>query len=47
MLPPFRNVRFDMQVRVPDVRGEQKVLWTLVGPQQLPGFYGIVKVTAG
>jgi hypothetical protein len=31
---------------VPDVRGEQKVLWTLDGPQQMPGFYGLVHVTA-
>jgi hypothetical protein len=47
VLPAFKNVRFEMKVTVPDVRGDQKVLWTLDGPQQMPGFYGIVKVTAG
>jgi hypothetical protein len=46
VLPAFRDVGFEMRVRVPDVRGDQKVLWTLDGPQQMPGFYGIVKVTA-
>ncbi len=46
VLPAFREVRFEMKVTVPDVRGDQKVLWTLDGPQQMPGFYGIVKVTA-
>jgi hypothetical protein len=46
VLPAFQNVRFEMRVRVPDVRGEQKVLWTLDGPQQMPGFYGLVHVTA-
>jgi hypothetical protein len=46
-LPAFRDARFEMKVRVPDVRGDQKVLWTLDGPQQMPGFYGIVTVTAG
>jgi hypothetical protein len=45
VLPAFKNVRFAMKVRVPEVRGDQKVLWTLDGPQQMPGFYGIVKVT--
>jgi hypothetical protein len=45
VLPAFREVRFEMRVTVPDVRGGQKVLWTLDGPQQMPGFYGIVKVT--
>ncbi len=45
VLPAFQDVRFEMRVRVPDVRGDQKVLWTLNGPQQMPGFYGIVKVT--
>jgi hypothetical protein len=43
-LPAFRDVRFEMKVTVPDDLGEQKVLWTLDGPQQMPGFYGIVKV---
>ena len=46
VLPAFRDVGFEMRVRVPDVRGDQKVLWTLEGPQQMPGVYGIVKVTA-
>jgi hypothetical protein len=46
LLPAFKDVGFAMQMRVPDVRGDQKVLWTLDGPQQMPGFYGIVKVTA-
>ena len=44
MLPAFTNVRFEMRVTVPDVQGGQKVLWTLDGPQQMPGFYGIVHV---
>ncbi len=44
LLPAFANVRFEMQVTVPDEPGRQKVLWTLDGPQQMPGFYGIVKV---
>jgi hypothetical protein len=43
-LPAFTNVRFEMQVTVPDDPGRQKVLWTLDGPRQLPGFYGIVDV---
>jgi hypothetical protein len=46
-LPAFRDVRFAMKVTVPDDLGEQKVLWTLNGPQQMPGFYGLVRVTAG
>ena len=46
-LPAFRDVRFEMKVTVPDDLGEQKVLWTLNGPQQMPGFYGLVRVTAG
>lgn len=45
ILPAFQDVRFEMRVTVPDVRGEQKVLWTLDGPQQMPGFYGIVTVS--
>jgi hypothetical protein len=44
VLPAFKNVRFDMRVTVPDVRGRQKVLWTLDGPHAMPGFYGIVRV---
>ena len=47
VLPAFTEVRFAMRVRVPDAQGEQKVLWTLDGPQQMPGFYGLVTVTAG
>ena len=43
-LPAFTNVRFEMQVTVPDTPGRQKVLWTLDGPQRLPGFYGLVDV---
>jgi hypothetical protein len=35
-----------MEVKVPDELGQQKVLWTLDGPQQMPGFYGLVDVTA-
>ena len=45
-LPAFRNVRFAMEVTVPPGHGEQKVLWTLDGPQQMPGFYGLVTVTS-
>jgi hypothetical protein len=44
-LPAFTNVRFEMRVTVPDEPGTQKVLWTLDGPQQMPGFYGLVKVS--
>lgn len=43
-LPAFTNVRFAMQVTVPDEPGKQKVLWTLDGPQRMPGFYGLVDV---
>jgi hypothetical protein len=43
-LPAFTNVRFDMRVTVPDEPGKQKVLWTLDGPQRMPGFYGLVDV---
>ena len=43
-LPAFTNVRFQMRVTVPDEPGTQKVLWTLDGPQQMPGFYGLVHV---
>jgi hypothetical protein len=43
-LPAFENVRFEMRVTVPDDPGEQKVLWTLDGPQRMPGFYGLVDV---
>lgn len=46
VLPAGRRVSFEMRVKVPDVRGRQKVLWTLVGPTAMPGFYGIVHVTA-
>jgi hypothetical protein len=44
-LPANTPVSFRMRVTVPDERGKQKVLWTLDGPQQSPGFYGIVRVT--
>ncbi len=43
-LPAFANVPFEMRVTIPDEPGRQKVLWTLDGPQQMPGFYGIVRV---
>lgn len=46
-LPAFQNVRFEMRVTVPDDPGTQKVLWTLDGPQQMPGFYGLVRVLHG
>jgi hypothetical protein len=45
LLPAFKDVGFAMKVQVPDVHGDQKVLWTLDGPQRMPGFYGIVTVT--
>jgi hypothetical protein len=47
LLPALRDVRFEMKVQVPDEHGEQKVLWTLDGPQQMPGFYGLVHVSRG
>lgn len=43
-LPAMTKVRFAMEITVPDVRGKQKVLWTIDGPQSAPGFYGIVRV---
>ncbi|MGA8245895.1 MAG: hypothetical protein WB797_03250, partial [Nocardioides sp.] len=43
-LPAFQNVAFEMRMKVPDEPGRQKVLWTLEGPSQMPGFYGIVRV---
>lgn len=43
-LPAQKKVRFLMQLTVPDEPGRQKVLWTILGPQSMPGFYGIVKV---
>lgn len=46
-LPANTPVSFRMRMKVPEERGKQKVLWTLDGPQQSPGFYGIVRVTPG
>jgi hypothetical protein len=46
-LPASTNLRFEMHVTVPDEPGRQKVLWTLDGPQQMPGFYGLVHVVRG
>ena len=43
-LPAFRSVPFRIQVTVPDEPGRQKVLFTIDGPKQMPGFYGIVDV---
>lgn len=43
-LPASTNLRFEMRVTVPDEPGTQKVLWTLDGPQRMPGFYGLVHV---
>jgi hypothetical protein len=43
-LPANTPVRFRMRMKVPDERGRQKVLWTLTGPTEMPGFYGIVTV---
>ena len=45
LLPALRQVRFQMKVTVPDEPGRQKVLWTLDGPQEMPGFYGLVDVS--
>jgi hypothetical protein len=45
-LPANTPVRFRMRMTVPDESGRQKVLWTLNGPRQAPGFYGIVRVTS-
>ncbi len=44
-LPAFTSVPFEIHVPVPDEHGPQKVLFTLDGPKQLPGFYGIVDVS--
>ncbi len=43
-LPAFTSVPFRIQVPVPDEPGRQKVLFTIDGPQQMPGFYGLVRV---
>lgn len=43
-LPAQTPVSFQMQMRVPDEHGVQKVLWTLDGPESVPGFYGLVRV---
>jgi len=45
VLPAETPVFFRMRVTVPDVVGSQKVLWNLDGPQEMPGFSGIVDVT--
>ena len=45
VLPAGTEVSFRMHVKVPDESGPQTVLWTLEGPQQTPGFSGIVDVT--
>lgn len=45
VLPANTKVVFAMQVRVPDLPGRQKVLWTIDGPSAMPGFYGIVHVS--
>ena len=45
VLPAGTQVVFRMRVTVPDQPGRQKVLWTLDGPQEMPGFYGVVDVT--
>ncbi len=44
-LPAFTSVPFEIHVPVPDEPGPQKVLFTIDGPKQLPGFYGIVNVS--
>jgi hypothetical protein len=46
-IPAQTPVSFAMRVRVPDVHGPQKVLWTLDGPESSPGFYGVVRVVPG
>ncbi len=43
-LPAFTSVPFRIQVTVPDEPGRQKVLFTIDGPKQMPGFYGLVDV---
>jgi hypothetical protein len=43
-LPADRLVPFQMQVRVPDLPGRQKVLWVIDGPQATPGTYGIIHI---
>ena len=45
VLPAGTQVFFRMRVTVPDVLGTQRVLWSLDGPQAMPGFSGIVNVT--
>ncbi len=44
VLPAGTQVLFRMQVVVPDEPGRQRVGWTLDGPQQEPGFEGVVDV---
>lgn len=43
-LPAFTKVPFRIEATVPDEPGRQKVLFTIDGPQQMPGFYGLIDV---
>lgn len=43
-LPAGRSVAFRMRLTVPDLRGEQKVLWVIEGPQSLPGTHGVLTI---
>jgi hypothetical protein len=47
VLPAGTVTYFRMEVIVPDEPGSQRVIWTLDGPTSIPGFDGIVDVTAG
>lgn len=43
-LPANEPVAFEMRLRVPDLRGEQKILWVVDGPQSLPGAHGVLTI---
>jgi hypothetical protein len=43
-LPAFTKVPFRIEATVPEERGRQKVLFTIDGPQQMPGFFGLIDV---
>jgi hypothetical protein len=43
-LPAFKTVPFRIEVTVPEEPGRQKVLFTIDGPHQMPGFYGLIDI---
>lgn len=43
-LPAGVTVGFDMRLEVPDLPGEQKILWVVDGPHRLPGTHGVLTI---